>query len=273
MDIYEKTVRFYESVKTEKTILGKSALGRDIYAVKLGEGAPVGIAQYALHGREFITTELAFHQYGYGLKTGSFWLVLLANPDGALLSEVGLDTAWEQREALLSLNGNSTDFSLWKANANGVDLNVNFPARWGKGAKNTRVAGPENYIGAKPFSEPETKALRRFTEKIRPDYTLSYHTKGEEIYWYFHQPKHNRPRDFALGRALSTATGYPLVLAKGSTGGYKDWCISRFKIPSFTVEVGQDSLLHPLKDNALSDIIEKNGDSLERLAKEYVNGI
>ncbi len=269
MDIYEKTVRFYESVQTEKTIIGKSVLGRNMYAVKLGEGSPVGIAQYALHGREFITSELAFHQYGYGLKTGSFWLVLLANPDGALLSEVGVETAWARREKLLCLNKNSEDFSLWKANANGVDLNVNFPAKWGKGVKNTRVAGPENYIGAYPFCEPETKALRRFTQKIRPDYTVSYHTKGEEIYWYFHQPRETRPRDYALGKALSEATGYPLVKTKGSVGGYKDWCVSRFKIPSFTVEVGADSLSHPLGETALGDILQKNGDSLERLAKAW----
>lgn len=273
MDIYEKTVRFYESVSTEKTVIGKSVLGRDIYAVKLGEGSPVGIAQYALHGREFITTELAFYQYGYGLGYGSFWLVLLANPDGALLSEVGLDTAYPHREKLLRLNGASDDFTLWKANANGVDLNVNFPAKWGKGVKNTRVAGAENYIGEKPFSEPETQALRRFTEKIRPDYTISYHTKGEEIYWCFHQPKKNRLRDYVLGKALSRVSGYPLVLTKGSVGGYKDWCISRFKIPSFTVEVGKDALRHPLKGNALDDIIDKNGSSLNCLAKEYAKRV
>ena len=198
----------------------------------------------------------------------------LTNPDGALLCERGLDSvACEaDKENLLRLNGGNTDFSMWKANGRGVDLNVNFAAEWGKGKKNLRVAGPENYIGEKPFSEPETLALKRFTQKISPDYTISYHTKGEEIYWYFHQSIRACSRDKRLALALARSTGYSLAYAKGSVGGYKDWCIRKLGIPSFTVETGSDGAVHPLKELELQDIIRKNADSLYDLSKEYCCG-
>ncbi len=270
MDIYEFTQRFYESTESEKAIIGKTLFGRNIYAIKLGDGSPVGIAQYAMHGREYITAKLAAAQYAYGGVAGSVWLLPLINPDGALLSQVGISSApYDWREKLLALNENGEDFSLWKANGRGVDLNVNFPARWGTGAKNTRVAGAENYIGEQPFSETETLVLKRFTEKIRPQYTLSYHTKGEEIYWRFYQPRERLVRDFTLATALSRATGYPLAEAKNSAGGYKDWCIQQFQIPSFTIEVGLERLVHPLGEDALQDIISKNRNSLAVVSAEY----
>lgn len=272
MDIYQTVSKFYETVRAEKTVIGKSALGRKIYAFKIGDGSPVGIAQYAIHGREYVTSYLALKHLERGVFKGGFWLVPLLNPDGALLSQTGLTSVKRKadRERLLRLNGGSENFSLWKANGRGVDLNVNFDARWGMGAKNVLRAGAENCIGRKPFSEPETRALKNFTEKIKPDYTVSYHTKGEEIYWYFYQSMRTCPRDKGLASALSRSTGYPLSHAKGSAGGYKDWCIQTLKIPSFTIEAGNDRFCHPLGEEALEDILKKNENALYDLSKEYV---
>ena len=272
MDIYQEVKNFYESVTAEKRIIGKSLFRRDIYAIKIGEGKPTGLVQYALHGREFITAKLALCHYRIGLykNTGSIWLVPLSNPDGALLSQTGIRsvTDEEAKKRLLALN-NGEDFSLWKANGRGVDLNVNFDASWGKGVKNTRQAGSENYIGARPFSETETQALKVFTLKIKPDYTVSYHTKGEEIYWYFYQPMSACARDKTLALTLSKSTGYPLSYAKGSAGGYKDWCIQKLKIPSFTVEAGADEFAHPILEEGLENIIMRNRNALRDLAKEF----
>jgi g-D-glutamyl-meso-diaminopimelate peptidase len=151
MDIYAFVQRFYERVNAPKTVIGVSVFGRKIYAIKMGDGFPVGIAQYAMHGREYITTKLAVEQYAYAKTKGSIWLIPLVNPDGALLSQVGIDSApKDYRAKLLSWNG-GVDFSLWKANGRGVDLNVNFSARWGTGAKNVRYPGAENYVGEAPF--------------------------------------------------------------------------------------------------------------------------
>lgn len=268
MDIYEKTARFFEDVTTEKRVIGSSLFGRNLYAMKLGNGRPMGLAQYAIHGREFVTAELAFVHYHVGLAEGSLWLLPLMNPDGALLSQRGLTSVEDStaRENLRMLGGE--DFSLWKANGRGVDLNVNFPARWGSGKQNIWTPGAENFVGEHPFSEPETQVLKRFTEEIQPDYTLSYHTKGEEIYWYFYQSTRTCPRDKALAAVLSDSTGYPLAEAKGSAGGYKDWCIQALGIPAFTIEAGSEKFKHPLGVDGLEDIIKKNKFAIYDLSKE-----
>ena len=258
MDVFKDVRNFFLSSPGEKRVIGKSLFGRDLFAIRLGFGAPVGIAQYAIHGREWITSYLAFEHFRRGGVFGSVWFVPLANPDGALLSQKGLSSAPKaSRAELLALNGGGKDFSLWKANGRGVDLNVNFAARWGGGKSNVFAPGGENYVGAKPFSEPETQALKAFTEQIRPDYTISFHTKGEEIYWRFHQKGMRAYRDYALAKSLSFSTGYPLGEAEGSAGGYKDWCIETFGIPAVTVEAGREEAAHPLGAGELKDIVRK----------------
>ena len=269
MDIYERVKAFYKEVEIEKRIIGKSTFGRDVYAMKVGFGTPCGIAQYAIHGREYITALLAIEQYKIGVYKGSCWFIPLVNPDGALLSQIGISSVEDERTRLklMEMNGGSFDFSLWKANGRGVDLNVNFSARWGTGVKNVTVAGRENYIGPHPFSETESLALKRFTENIRPDYTVSYHTKGEEIYWRFHQDGRREIRDKRLAETLAKVTGYPLKEAEGSVGGYKDWCVEKLLIPSFTLEAGDDKWVHPLDERALEEMVNKNGRAIWELSK------
>lgn len=273
MDIYESIRNFYERVKTEKRVIGKSVLGRSIFAVKIGRGNPVGIATYAIHGREFITAKLAVAHYAREI-TGSLWIVPLVNPDGALLSQRGLASVENKKYRRALERFSAQELRLWKANARGVDLNVNFDADWGKGVQNLKTAGAQNYIGEKPFSEPETLALKNFTQEILPDYTLSYHTKGEEIYWYYYQSLRTCSRDKRLAEVISRSTGYPLKRTQGSVGGYKDWCIKKLKIPAFTVEVGDDELTHPIGEEGLENILQKNGDTpralSEAVAKLYL---
>ena len=272
MDIYQKTTAFYNNASTEKRIYGKSFLGRNLYAVKLGKGEPVGIAAYAIHGREYVAAELAFRHYEKGVY-GSIWLLPLTNPDGALLSEVGISSVNGATEREFLSKFTEEELRLWKVNGRGVDLNVNFDADFGKGVRNTSIRGSENCIGDFPFSELETRALRDFTLAVCPDYTVSYHTKGEEIYWYYHQPLARVARDKHLANALAVSCGYPLRYVKGSVGGYKDWCIQALKIPAFTVELGRDELQHPLCGEEVIDEIAKKNErdllALSRAVKEY----
>lgn len=268
MDIPAEAERFFCRFKGEKKVIGKSVFGRPVYAMRVGSGSPVCLAQYAVHARERITARLAFAHLSLGLN-GTLWAVPLVNPDGAALCEYGVPSAPEgEREGLCALNGGA-DFSLWKANGRGVDLNVNFPADWGRGAPNVYSPASANYVGARPLSEPESRALAAFTREIRPDFTVSYHTKGEEIYWYYGQPLSACARDKRLAQALSRSTGYPLRRAAGSTGGYKDWCISALHIPAFTIEAGKDSFSHPLGDGEYADIEAHNLFALRALAEEW----
>ena len=274
MDIYGEITRFYNGADTEKRIIGRSLQKRNLYAIKIGEGSPTGIAVYAIHGREWLTARLAKAHYQNTQKqglAGSIWLVPLANPDGALLSQKGLSAVKDSPYFRFLAAYSNGELRLWKANARGVDLNVNFDAEWGKGKYNIRKRGAENYIGERPFSEPETQAIKRFTEEIAPDYTISFHTKGEEIYWYFGQSTCDAERDFRIGQALSKSTGYPLRLAQGSVGGYKDWCIKTLRIPSYTVEVGSDSFSHPLNGVAFWNIYQHCGGALNALSSAVEN--
>ena len=95
-----------------------------------------------------------------------------------------------------------------------------------------------------------------------PSATFSFHTKGEEIYWEF-----EGRGDEKGAKILSQSTGYRAVKISGSAGGYKDWCLLRLNIPSYTIECGSDELTHPIKDihflkkcyNALKFFTERYG--------------
>ncbi len=234
---------FYLSFKGEKFIIGYSVENRPIYCFKISKSEyPKVIAQYAIHAREYITTYLALKQIDFFMlngKIGTVYFIPAMNPDGIIIS--------------------NRYKPLYKANANGVDLNVNFDARWGQGLQNARVRGDENFIGEKPFSEPETIALRDFTYAVKPNATISYHSKGEEIY--------AEKGDLELARKLSKITGYTVKNTPNSAGGYKDWCIEKLKISAITIEVGSDSLAHPIGKEHLDDVYQKNKGVIETLTE------
>lgn len=272
MDALDEVYTFYHSFQGESFSIGKSVLGRDIPCMRCGSGSPVVIVQYGIHAREWITSLLALAHISRFSTRGTFYFLPVTNPDGVALALRGMSCVpLERREFLLRLNGND-DFSLWKANVSGVDLNVNFDARWGTGRKNVFSPASENYVGAFPESEPETRALVRFTEHLRPHATVSYHSKGEEIYWFFDQEKSARERDCRIAASLAHTTSYSAQYAVGSVGGYKDWCISALKIPAFTIEVGADTHSHPIQKTSLSCIVSQNDRVPSVLAEELLYG-
>lgn len=221
--IFDEVKRFYLSYAGKKCVIGYSVRGREIFAFHVGENfGKQFIAVYGVHGREWITSRLALKHIKKGVKRGGGWVVPLVNPDGAYLCE--------------------TKDAMWKANARGVDINCNFDADWGCGRLNTKLRGSENCIGDSPFSEPETAALRNFTLKVKPYVTLSFHTKGGEIYY-----EYGGRGDIRGAEIIANCTGYKVRKIYGSCGGYKDWCIQKLRIPAYTVECGSDKLTHPIK--------------------------
>lgn len=242
MDFFNDLLSFYKSFKGEKGSIGKSYLNKDIYYFTVYKSAyPRIIVQYSIHAREYVTTYLSFLQIIDFIKNGNKGVVCFipcVNPDGV--------------EKVFTEN------PLYKANARGVDLNVNFDANWSKGESNVFTSGAENYVGEFAFSEPETCALRDFTCLFKPSATISYHAKGEEIYWRFNQTGNDLVKDKKIADLLALKTGYVVKETPFSVGGYKDWCISALKIPSFTIEVGDDNLSHPIEKKYAKEIFEKN---------------
>ncbi len=253
MDILQKNLEFYNTFKGKKGFIGSSLMGEKIpfYLIEKSKH-PTLIVQYSMHAREYITSYLALRQIEYFEKysqVGRVFFLPLLNPDGVKIC----------------LDGKP----LYKANARGVDLNVNFDARWGSGAQNVHVKGDENFIGEFPFSEPESLALKNFTLCVRPDFTVSYHSKGREIYYEFFQPPLVKQRDCVLAKRAAEVTGYQIKATPFSAGGYKDWCIETLKIPALTIEVGDDSFSHPLGEESLGEIYKENKNLIIALCEAY----
>ena len=262
----------------ETGVVGESELKQRIPYVFVGKkNGNYMIVQGAMHAREHITALLVLCLAKHLVKNsnlsldGGIYFVPMTNPDGVRLCQEGV--GWvkdkERKSNLLKINGGS-DFTLWKANADGVDLNVNFDARWGEGTQNGYFKSSQNYVGKAPFSAAETRALKEFTERIHPVVTLSYHCKGEEIYWEFNQTSHRRYRDKRYAEAIAKYTGYKLVTLSGSVGGYKDWCVDKLRIPAYTIEVGSDRFEHPFPYDQLSVLVQQNLDLPRRLLNTIV---
>ena len=265
--------------------VGKSVLNKNILATHVGDYSGTQIVvQAGIHAREYITSLLLVEQARYLhnndlVKDGGIYFIFLTNPDGAEISLDGIDTVNCDitKNYLISANNGSLDFAQYKANINLVDLNTNFDANWGEGSQNVFCPATENFIGFYPNSEREVQNLINFTLKNKPLLTLSYHTKGNVIYYGFEgQSEENIERDRQIGEVLSDVTGYPLIFTENSTGGYKDWCINTLKIPAYTIEVGDESLTHPLGIETLPEIYSRNKDIpllALNLAKEYSKNI
>ena len=264
---------------------GKSVLGKNILATHLGDySGPQVLIQAGIHAREWITSlllvEMARNLHNNDLvKGGGIYFIFLTNPDGTEIALDGINSADCEitKQYLTIANNGSTDFSKYKANINLVDLNTNFDANWGGGIQNVFCPATENFVGFYPNSEREVQSLINFTLKNKPLITISYHSKGNVIYYGFeNQTEENLTRDKDIGNALSAVTGYPLIFTENSTGGYKDWCIDKLNIPAYTIEVGDDSYSHPLGEELLPEIYIRNKDvplvALEK-AKEYSNRI
>lgn len=238
-------------------IIGYTQLGREIPVVMKGsnEGAQVLIVA-TTHAREYITTPLVIEMMKNYNGSAGVWCVPMLNIDGALLCQYGLNSIEDAgvREFLRGVNGGSEDFTLWKANARAVDLNVNLNAKWGTGVQNVSYPAPGNYIGEYPVSESENIALRQLINELQPSVVLTYHTKGEVIYWGFECVKPY----YEQARRIAETTGYLLEESTGSAGGLKDWfTVTTFKL-GLTIETVNVNIPYPIPLNILPEVYERN---------------
>jgi len=245
--------------------IGCSVLGKPLYAFRLGTGEKRVFVNGAFHANEWITAPLVLRFMEEAARAAqkgepfrgqdaselfrrvTLYAVPMVNPDGVELVVRGLRPDHPLRRELLAWNGGTDDFSGWKANVRGVDLNDQFPAHWDVERERRAVdgPGPRDYTGEAPLTEPEAQAIAQFTESERFDLVVALHTQGREIYWNYRDRE--PPEAEGIARALGRASGYAPVKLTGSDAGYKDWFIDRFKRPGFTVEAGWGANPLPLE--------------------------
>ncbi len=240
--------------------IGQSVQRRELFLLTLGTGRHLIHLNGAHHGTEWITSAMLmaftenlcrcvqnkepfFGENAEKLLTCCTLSILpMVNPDGV---------AYAAQHPGLQ----------WQSNANGVDLNHNYPAKFYAGKQqeeDLEIFGPcaSRFSGYHPFDQPETACVSRLIFSAVPDIAIAFHAQGREIYYEFDGKHH--PDALPLARKMARASGYRIAKPSGfgAYSGMKDWLIDRFGIPAFTVEVGKGK--NPLPIQQLPEILAEN---------------
>ncbi len=199
----------------ERRQIGTSVQGRPIMAIRVGNpNARVkAVVLGSIHGNERAGIKVARAiRDARRVRGVDLWLIPTVNPDGVARNR--------------------------RQNARGVDLNRNWAHRW------KPLTGP-HYSGPRPFSEPETRALRDFFLTIKPRFVVS-----------FHQPLYGvgkGGKNPALLRRLATELRLPTKSFRCSGachGTMTQWFNDRLSGTAVTVEFGRHPSRHYLHNRA-----------------------
>lgn len=157
-----------------KTLLGKSAEGRDIMAYHFGAGGAHEIVVVGgIHGGYSPNTAVVAYEFMDYLEANpsavpsgvKVTVVPALNPDGLFKL-----TNKEGRVVAADITGNSTE---GRFNGNGVDLNRNFDCDWqATGTWQSREVDG----GSAAFSEPESMAIKNYVENHDPDSVVVFYS-------------------------------------------------------------------------------------------------
>ena len=268
--LMDQLISAYPFIRKEE--LGKTAFGRPLSALVIGNGPRKVLYTAAHHGNEWLTAyillqfaeELALAMqnggkvYGVPAKNiaaaATIYLVPLVDPDGVDLVTGAIAPGSLEYALAAGLADNYPAIPFpdgWKANLLGVDLNLQYPAGWPqarqiKFSQGFTRPGPRDYVGRGPLTQLESRALAEYTRQVDPALVLAFHSQGKEIYWQF--GGYEIPGARALGEDFARTSGYTLTNAAENSAyaGYKDWFIQDFRRPGYTIEVGEGENPLPL---------------------------
>ena len=262
--------------------IGNSVLGKNIPYIKIGNGSKETMYFASIHANEWITSVLLMKFienfciqyvaggsiYGYNARElfsqVSLYIVPMLNPDTVDLVTGFLkpgDPIYENYR-FISNNFPQIPFpSGWKANFNGVDLNLQFPAGWENARRIKFEQGfnkpsPRDFVGYGPLTEPESLAIYNFTLAHNFNLTIAYHTQGRVIFWKYLD--YLPPYSYEIGNYFAQSSGYSLETTPyaSSFAGYKDWFISAYNRPGYTIEAGLGE--NPLPISQFDTIYKEN---------------
>ncbi len=237
----------------ELSSIGESVQGRDLTLLKLGTGETKACIIAGIHARESITVSYLMRCVeefcvAYQSETGKFagynikklldkytlYLVPLANPDG-----LEIISARAKPEVNITYCGDMT-IKDYKANANGVNLNKNFPLLW-QSINNTVVApDPEGYKGPSVASEPETKALMQLCNQNDFAWMTSIHVRGDCVYWSDSVSPSVGCSEKIVNALEQQCDFYKCLTSEdvnGFGGGFENWFRKQFNRPGLCLEL------------------------------------
>jgi predicted deacylase len=177
--------------------LGRSAQGRFLTAMVFGAPPVRTLVVGGIHGDEPAASDVAGRLNEYLCRDRAAWrnrsvaVMVAANPDGLARGQ--------------------------RVNANGVDLNRNFPARNWKAAQRGRYYG-----GPTPASEVETQAVLRLIKQLQPARIVALHaiSRGKYCNNYDGPARDLARRMSAFNRyPVRDTIGYPTPGSLGSWAG------------------------------------------------------
>ncbi len=191
-------------------MLGYSILGKPMTMQIFGTARNPTLIFAGIHGDEPASSQLARRMYDQVRSNPSMLggrsvaFILEANPDGLAARTRG--------------------------NANRVDCNRNFPAgNWKPSAANARYSG-----GPHAASEPETQAIMKAVDMLRPCCIVTIHTISGQRYCN----NYDGPGG-PLAAAMSRCNSYPAKATIGypTPGSFGTWAGVDRNIPTVTLEL------------------------------------
>ncbi len=276
--------------KAKLVSLGKSHEGRQILGLAIGERGPKHEEKPAFllnsghHGNEPMSVLFLLDsinellttpsdEYARILRDSTVLAVPLVNPDG-------LERHLHVSQAIGRKNGRATHKK--KGRFSGVDLNRNYPVRWGafgeRGSRSSRSSA--YYRGTKEASEPETQAMMKLAATYPFVGSVSYHTGTIAILSPYTIEKLKNPK---LDEAWRVASELAKILGRHPQkikfrvkrnlypvdGVDQDW--HRYKYGTLALLV-EGAIGPPSSRQRRADIIEYMRPSWRRLITRFLDG-
>ena len=328
LDLHELEQKYGDYL--EVNVIGYSLDGREIYEAVLGnpEADNHILIQAAMHGREYITSQLSMKLLEYYLRymhegiyngisyeelfqKAAIHVVPMTNPDGVSISQYGengirndaykliMRESYFRDKELLEYRQNTNDdwywfdgwktpgfirnaeetpeityeqyLTIWKANAQGVDLNKNFNAFW-EPTESRELPAYANFKGFFSESEPETQALVNLANSYPFLCYISYHSMGQLMYYDMSfQEEGDETLSEILVTMLSELNRYALVPTRDleeqkAGGGFGDWVPFVKQKANVTIEMGKAPCPVPISEFA--GMFERNRETWAMLCHE-----